>query len=146
MSNKLTLLCDTNWLTISRFSVLSKGFQKNNPIIAKEQASQELQELLARSICVILNRFPMIDNVVFVADGGYWRKQLPIPNQLQDTTYKGNRVQDSEIDWQYVYGALNRILKNIKNQDITVSQYNQIEGDDWIWYWSRRLNSDGINC
>ena len=146
MSNKLTLLCDSNWLLQSRFSVLSKGFQKNNPIIAKEQASPELQELLARSICVILNRFPMIDNIVFVADGGSWRKQLPIPNQLQDTTYKGNRVQDSEIDWQYVYGALNRILKNIKNQDITVSQYNQIEGDDWIWYWSRRLNSDGINC
>lgn len=146
MQNKLTLLCDTNWLTISRFSVLSKGFLKSNPQIAKEQAAVELKELLARSICVILNRFPIIDNIVFVADGGSWRKQLPIPSQLQDTTYKGNRTQDSEIDWSYIYGSLNEILKNIKGLDITVSQYNGIEGDDWIWYWSRRLNAEGTNC
>lgn len=146
MGNKLTLLVDSNWLLQSRFSVLSKGFLKDNPQIAKEQASVELKELLARSICVILNRFPSIDNIVFVADGGSWRKQLPVPSQLQDTTYKGNRTQDSEIDWSYIYGSLNELLKNIKGLDITVSQYNGIEGDDWIWYWSRRLNSDGTNC
>lgn len=146
MSNKLTLLCDSNWLLQSRFSVLSKGFLKDNPTIAKEQASVELKELLARSICVILNRFPVIDNIVFVADGGSWRKQLPVPKQLQDTTYKGNRSQDSEIDWSYIYGSLNEILTNIKDLGITVSQYNQIEGDDWIWYWTRRLNAEGTNC
>ena len=64
MSNKLTLLVDSNWLLQSRFSVLSKGFLKSNPQIAKEQAAVELKELLARSICVILNRFPIIDNIV----------------------------------------------------------------------------------
>ena len=146
MSNKLTLLVDSNWMTISRFSVLSKGFKKDNPTIVKEQTSQELQGLLTRSICVILNRFPTIDNIVFVADGGSWRKQLPVPSQLKDTTYKGNRIQDYDIDFTYVYGALNNLLKNLKELGITVSQYNGIEGDDWIWYWSRRLNSDGTNC
>lgn len=146
MSNKLTLLVDSNWMTISRFSVLSKGFKKDNPTIVKEQTSQELQELLTRSICIILNRFPTIDNMVFVADGGSWRKQLPVPSQLKDTTYKGNRTQDYDIDFTYVYGALNNLLKNLKELGITVSQYNGIEGDDWIWYWSRRLNAEGTNC
>lgn len=146
MSNKLTLLIDSNWLLQSRFSVLSKGFVKSNPDTAKEQASTELQELLARSICVILNRFPIIDNIIFVADGGSWRKQLQIPSQLKNITYKGNRSQDCEMDWHYIYGALNSMLNAAKGQEITVSQYPNIEGDDWIWYWSRRLNADGTNC
>lgn len=146
MSNKLTLLIDCNWLLISRFSVLSKGFEMNNSEVAKEQSSEELKELLARSISVILNRFPVIDNIVMAADGGSWRKQLPVPNQLGDLTYKGNRSQDSKMDWQYIYGALNKILDEARHQGITVSQFNQIEGDDWIWYWSRRLNADGTNC
>ena len=146
MSNRLTLLVDANWLLQSRAAVMMKNFEMGLPNISKEQSKDELKELLARSICVILNRFPCIDNIVVVADGGSWRKQLPIPSQLVDTTYKGNRTQDSKIDWQYVYGALNDVLKNLKSVGITVSQYNQIEGDDWIWYWSRRLNSDNINC
>lgn len=146
MQNKLTLLCDMNWLTISRFSVLSKGFEIHNTEIAKEQASTELKELLARSITVILNRFPVIDNIVMVADGGSWRKQLPVPQQLGDLSYKGNRSQDSKMDWQYIYGALNKIIEEARSQGITVSQFNQVEGDDWIWYWSRRLNAEGTNC
>lgn len=146
MSNRLTLLVDANWLLQSRAAVMMKNFDIDLSDISKEQSKEDLKELLARSICVILNRFPCVDNIVVVADGGSWRKQLPIPSQLVDTTYKGNRTQDSKIDWPYVYGALNDVLKNLKNIGVTVSQYNQIEGDDWVWYWSRRLNSDNINC
>jgi hypothetical protein len=50
------------------------------------------------------------------------------------------------MDWQYIYGALNKILAEARKQGITVSQFNQVEGDDWIWYWSRRLNAEGVNC
>lgn len=146
MSNKLTLLVDCNWLLISRFSVLSKGFSMENAEIVREQSSEELKELLARSISVALNRFPIIDNIVMVADGGSWRKQLQVPTQLGDLTYKGNRSQDEKMDWKYIYGALNKVLNEARNQGITVSQFNQIEGDDWIWYWSRRLNAEGNNC
>lgn len=146
MSNKLTLIVDGNWLCQSRAAVMMKNFETDLPTISKEQSKNELKELLARSICVILNRLPIIDNVIVVADGGSWRKQLPVPQQLQDITYKGNRSQDAKIDWQYIYGALSDVLKNLKSVGFTVSQYNQIEGDDWAWYWSRRLNSEGTNC
>lgn len=112
----------------------------------KEQATKELKELLARSINVILNKFPSIDNIIMISDGGSWRKQLPIPDSLKDITYKGNRVQNVEIDWSYIYKALNQLSKRCKELGITTVNHNNIEGDDWIWYWSRRLNSDGINC
>lgn len=146
MKNKCTLLIDGNWLLQSRFSVIGKGFEKNNPDIAKEQATYELKELMARSINVILNRFNCIDNIVLVSDGGSWRKQLPIPESLKNTTYKGNRSHDSEIDWNYIYKALNQLTSHCRKIGITTSCHSNIEGDDWIWYWTRRLNAKGTNC
>lgn len=145
MKNKCTLCCDYNWLTISRFSVINKGFDKNLPTTALEAAKEELKDMLAKSINVILNRFPMIDNIVLMADGGSWRKQLPIPKQLEDITYKGNRKSDVELAWDYIWGASSEVLENCRKEGITVSQHNGIEGDDWAWYWSRRLNSEGTN-
>ena len=144
--NNCTLLIDGNWLLLSRFSVINKGFDKKNPDYMKEQASLDLQDLLARSINVILNRFPIIDNMIFISDGGSWRKQLPIPKSLHDITYKGNRTTNVEMDWHYIYGALNKVFKHCKDLGVTCSNYSNIEGDDWVWYWSRRLNAEGTNC
>lgn len=145
-NNKLTLLVDGNWLLISRASVLMNNFNKNLPEIAKQQSQVELEDLLAKSICVTLSRIPAIDNIIIMADGGSWRKQLLVPKQLEGTTYKGNRSLDNDIEWTYIYKALNNLVEKAKEEGITVAQYNNIEGDDWIWYWSRRLNSEGVNC
>ena len=144
--NNLTLLVDANWLLISRASVLIKSFRSDLPEEAKKQAQTELEDLLAKSICVILNKLPSIDNLVIVADGGSWRKQLPIPSCIEGTTYKGNRTKTDETDWNYIYKALSNVLDKAKEENITVSQYNNIEGDDWVWYWSSRLNNEGTNC
>lgn len=146
MKNNLTLLVDANWLLISRASVLIKSFQSDLPMESKIQAQQELEDLLAKSICVILNKLPVIDNVIIVADGGSWRKQLPVPGCIEGTTYKGNRTKTEETDWDYIYKSLNNVLHKAKDEGVTVSQYNNIEGDDWVWYWSRRLNNEGTNC
>lgn len=143
--NKCTLIVDGNWLLMSRFSVMSNGFNINNPDISKEMAQNELHNLMAKSINIILNRFPVVDNIVLVTDGGSWRKQLPIPKQLQDTTYKGNRGQTIELDWKYIYGSLTNLSDKCKELGITIANHSAIEGDDWVWYWSRRLNADGIS-
>ena len=145
MKNKLTLLVDGNWLLMSRMFVMSDKFAKTLPEQAKEAAKEDLQDMLARSITLMLSRHQIIDNVVVVADGGSWRKELPIPAQLEDVTYKGNRGGKIEIDWDCVYDAFNEFLKYIKDVGVTVSQGWNIEGDDWMWYWTRRLNEEGIN-
>lgn len=144
--NKLTLLVDGNWLLISRASVLMNNFNKNLPEEAKKQSQSELEDLMAKSICVTLSRIPTIDNIVIMADGGSWRKQLMVPKSIEGTTYKGNRSQANEIDWNYIYNALNNLIERAREEGITVTQYNNIEGDDWTWYWTRRLNSEGVNC
>ena len=130
MKNKCTLICDFNWLTISRFSVINKGFDKTLPEHALDEAKEELKDMLAKSINVILNRFPTIDDIVIVADGGSWRKQIPVPEQLKNITYKGNRQADVEMSWDHIWAASSEILENCRKEGITVAQYNNIEGDD----------------
>lgn len=146
MNNRCTLLIDGNWLLISRFAVMSKLFKSTRPKEALEEATNELHDLLAKSINITINRFPVIDNIVLITDGGSWRKQLPIPQQLHDITYKGNRDKESGFSWSYIFNALNNLANKCRSLGITVSNQSNCEGDDWAWYWSRRLNDEGINC
>jgi 5'-3' exonuclease len=144
--NKCTLIIDGNWLLISRFSVINGGFELNSDERIKLKSQSELEELMARSINIVLNRFQDIDNVILVTDGGSWRKQLPVPNILKDSVYKGNRTQSKELDWKYIYAALNALSDRCKKLGITVANHSAIEGDDWVWYWTRKLNAEGTSC
>jgi 5'-3' exonuclease len=123
-------------------------FDINHSPEVLEEASKDLRDMMAKSINIILNRFKEIDNVVVISDGGSWRKQLPIPDQLQNVKYKGNREDEKTTDvaWDYIYKALSGLCSRCREMGITTSTQNNIEGDDWAWYWSRRLNSQGVNC
>ena len=143
--NKCTLIIDGNWLLISRFSVLYNDFKVDLSKEELERSKENLKDMIARSINNILNRLPAIDNIILVSDGGSWRKSLPIPTQLT-TKYKENREHKSEIAWDYVFGTLNDLQENFKEAGITTSYGQNIEGDDWCWYWSRKLNNEGISC
>ena len=142
--NNLTLVCDMNYVLMSRFSVVG-GFKKGSSEVALMQSQHNLTDMLARSVNIIINRFPSIDNIILVSDGGSWRKQLPVPEQLKNITYKGNREQQEDIDWTHIFNSLRDLLQNAKNAGITVSNTFTAEGDDWIWYWSKRLNAQGTN-
>lgn len=146
--NKCTLLIDGNWLLISRFSVMLDLFNASNSKTELDSAKEKLKDMMARSINIALNRLPMVDNIIFVADGGSWRKKLPIPKQLDDITYKGNREKDKTVDisWNHVFDALNEFVNNLSDLGITTCRQLNIEGDDWVWYWSRKLNDQGTNC
>ena len=146
MANKCTLLIDGNWLLISRFFVMTQLFKENQSEVALESATEDLRDMMARSINIILNRFKEIDNIVVISDGGSWRKQLPVPSQLQSITYKGNREEEVGISWDHVFSALNGLTKRCRKLGITTCTQSSIEGDDWAWYWSRRLNAQGTSC
>jgi len=148
MPNKCTLIIDGNWLLISRFSVMNKLFKADLPQPALEAATNNLLDMMAKSINITINRFPDIDNVVLVSDGGSWRKQLPVPEQLKGITYKGNREEEksSDFSWPHIFKALNRLSKECESVGMTVCTQANIEGDDWAWYWSRRLNDEGTSC
>lgn len=145
--NRCTLLVDGNWLMMSRLPSVFNQFRSECPEFIKESAMENLVESMLSSINVMLNKFSgTVDNMIFVADGFSWRKQLEVPDQLGEVRYKGNRVKTEDMDWTYIYKSIDRISEGLKKNNCTVSRSRSAEGDDWMWYWTNRLNKKGINC
>lgn len=144
--SELTLLVDGNWFLMSRLSIVNMKY--NEP----DQISKNLKTLMAQSINVVLRTFPEIDNIIFCADGGSWRNDLPIPSSLhhekfgKDVEYKGTRVKSNDIDWDMIFNAFNDLMTDIAACGITVCREHGVEGDDWMWHWSRVLNKANTNC
>jgi len=147
LRNKCTLIVDGNWLLMSRVWVLRDRFLKTNDEDQNRGAVEELKSLLARSISVTLQRFgTCVDNIVVVSDGGTWRKKIKKPKSLEDVIYKGNRTSDDTINWNLIWNTAHDFYENCKSLGITYSVIPGFEGDDLVYYWSRRLNNNGINC
>jgi 5'-3' exonuclease len=141
-----TILIDGNWLLMSRLFAVKSYFNVQNDDTEKQRGTAELEDLMCRSINLIINKFDtVVDNIILVADGGSWRKSLKKPSFFEED-YKGNRVKDVEIDWNYVYRSLENILERADELGITSCKSGGIEGDDWIFHWSRKLNNLGTNC
>ena len=72
--SKLTLIVDGNWLLMSRLAVISGRYPDTNEL------NRELKLLMIRSVNLVLRAFPVIDNIIFVADGGSWRNtEVAVP-------------------------------------------------------------------
>lgn len=143
--NNLTLLVDGGFLLMRNSFFFGQGFHVDAPEPHKRATAEEFKKSLAQTVTKIINQIPEIDNIVLMSEGGSWRKNLPIPEQLKDTTYKGHRERKVEIDWGLIYESYAEFIQNCENVGITCSRHNAIEGDDWAWYWSRRLNEEGIS-
>lgn len=137
--SKLTLIVDGNWLLMSRWSVMKDKFQDD------DELCRELQLMMVKSINVVLRTFPSIDNIIFVSDGGSWRNDLPIPEFMLEE-YKGTREQDPTVNWRMIFDYYEEFIRLLSEDGITACQVPGVEGDDWCWYWSNKLNSEGTNC
>ena len=137
--SKLTLIVDGNWLLISRMAVIHSRYADDN------QLCRDLKVMMIKSMNIVLKQFPMIDNIIFVADGGSWRNYLEKPDFLTDD-YKGTRIQDPSINWDMIFESYEDFLTKLSQEGITVCKESGIEGDDWCCHWSNLLNSQGTNC
>ena len=146
--SKLTLIVDGNWLFMSRLSVIT------NQYIDDYELCQNLKILMIKSINVVLRKFPNIDNIIFVADGGSWRNSIQVPewlikyseNNNIPVEYKGTRVKSEDVNWDLLFTEYENFMTTLKMTGINVCKEQNIEGDDWCWWWSTYLNSQGTNC
>ena len=137
-NSKLTLLIDGNWLLMSRLSVLQTRYSDDDKLC------KDLKLMMIRSISIVLKQFTEIDNIIFVSDGGSWRNKLQVPSFIEEE-YKGTRHPDENVNWDAIFGAYEDFTAKLRSAGITVCKEQNIEGDDWIWYWSTKLNSEGTN-
>ena len=178
LKSKLTLIVDGNWLLMSRLSVLNNRYKDDMEL------NHELKLLMIKSINVVLRTFPMIDNVIFVADGGSWRNKINIPvtsiisrselrtlipidklsldldkmsneeiyekyadiiDSFHPIEYKGTRSRSDDFNWDLLFSSYEDFMTTLSSTGITVTREKDIEGDDWCWYWSTKLNNEGTN-
>lgn len=142
MKSKCTLIVDGNWLLMNKLHVggIKNFFDMKNSKAEKEEGTQLLVESLAQSISYTLRKFTgVVDNIIFVQDGGSWRKSIDPPIQLGDADYKGTRTKSTTVDWKYIFAAADKLSDNLGGVGIQVSQTYDIEGDDWAYYWSEKL-------
>lgn len=146
--SKLTLIIDGNWLLISRMSNMIGKFANEKDMML------DTKLLMIKSINKVLRLFPKIDNIIFVADGGSWRTSEKIPDCLKTdaenelipcATYKGTREQDKNLNWEVIFNEYENFLNVLDYNGIQVCREQGVEGDDWCWYWSRKLNKDNTN-
>ena len=77
--SKLTLIVDGNWLLMSRLAVMNGRYPNMDELL------RELKLLMIRSTNLVLKTFPLIDNIIFVADGGSWRNNIKeVPQFLKN--------------------------------------------------------------
>lgn len=144
--SKLSLIIDGNWLLMSRIFVVSKQYQTDD----------ELHRMIKRAMIIaingVLHTFPMIDNIIFVADGGSWRKKIKQPLFMESdlshiTAYKGTRKKPLAIDIDKIYAdCYTPFINELKEHCINTYHEHDVEGDDWVWYWANKLNNEGTNC
>ena len=95
---------------------------------------------LHKSLEVTINNYRKwypFANVYLVSDSKEksWRKQLT-------TSYKATRKKDSDIDWNFVYGAYGEFKESLKGF-VKVLEAPHVEGDDWISYLVTKANKEG---
>lgn len=143
--SQLTLIIDGNWLLISRFAILRKEFDN------VEDLFPILKKNMLKSIMLIVNRIKHIDNIIFVSDGGSWRKHLNLPTSFSkaatEHNYKGTRSREDDFDWDRFFALYNEFTDELRSLGgLNVYCAHDVEGDDWCWYLSNALYNDGTNC
>lgn len=78
------------------------------------------------------------DKIIFVSDT---RKKSWRTNYIDN--YKGTRVRDDSIDWDFVYETYIDFKKDIADKYFFLEE-DHIEGDDWILFCSRYANKMGM--
>jgi 5'-3' exonuclease len=124
------MLCD---LIIDGNYILSKNtftLHKNNLLFGA----------LHKSLEVTINNYRKwypFTNVYLVSDSKEksWRKQLT-------TAYKATRKKDSDIDWNFVYGAYGEFKESLRGF-VKVLEAPHVEGDDWISFLVTKANKEG---
>lgn len=144
--NKFVLLIDGNWLLMSRVSVMFDKFAKVLPQQDIVRSKEQLKDLICQSIYTILHKYNgLIDDIVFVKDGGSWRKHVERPDIIKDVDYKGTRTKDETIDFASIFGVLDELVDEMYDNGYNVAKECGVEGDDWIAAYTRYFFSQGIS-
>jgi 5'-3' exonuclease len=136
MKQKYTLLIDG---TFFLFRTLYVTQPKGKEFLATKKEVNIFVRKLATDFSYQVRQFSnLVDDVVWTIDSKSWRKDF-----YPESDYKGNRKQDSSINWKNFSEASDAFLKILKEHGVTISKTDGAEGDDLIYAWNTELSSNG---
>ena len=128
---KLSIIIDLSYLLYKDVFILKK----------LKRVKQDLKDLLLKDYEKISKSFHY-NNMYCVSDsnGGNWRKS-------EYKNYKGKRVKDETIDWEFVYKIFDEFKNEIKNKrNVKFLEMSGLEGDDFIAHIVKELNKKSESC
>ena len=126
-----TFVIDGNYFLFRTLYVLPRKSKKTEMLATDEDAIVFMRKLATDFAYQIRLFEGLIDKVVWTIDSRSWRKDF-----YPDAEYKGNRKQDSSINWKNFSKVTEEFTQLLVKQGVIYSKINGAEGDDLMYAWN----------
>ena len=126
-----TFVIDGNYFLFRTLYVIPSRSKKKG-LLGTEEDVQAFVKKLATDFAYQIRLFEgLIDKVVWTVDSRSWRKDF-----YPEADYKGNRKQDSNINWDNFSKATSDFISILSKQGVIISKIDGAEGDDLMYAWN----------
>ena len=126
-----TFVIDGNYFLFRTLYVLPRKSKKTEMLATDEDATVFMRKLATDFAYQIRLFEGLIDKVVWTIDSRSWRKDF-----YPEAEYKGNRKQDSSINWANFSKITEEFTQLLIKQGVIYSKINGAEGDDLMYAWN----------
>jgi 5'-3' exonuclease len=126
-----TFVVDGNYFLFRTLYVLPRQ-GKSKELLGSAEEAQSFMVKLATDFAYQVRLFEgLIDKIVWTVDSRSWRKDF-----YPEADYKGNRKQDSTINWENFSKVSEDFISFLVRQGVIVSKIDGAEGDDLMYAWN----------
>jgi len=126
-----TFVIDGNYFLFRTLYVLPRKSKKAEMLGTEEDANVFMRKLATDFAYQIRLFEGLIDKVVWTIDSRSWRKDF-----YPEAEYKGNRKQDSSINWANFSKVTEEFTQLLVKQGVIYSKVDGAEGDDLMYAWN----------
>jgi len=126
-----TFVVDGNYFLFRTLYVLPHNV-KSKELLGSSDDVQSFMAKLATDFAYQVRLFDgLIDKIVWTVDSRSWRKDF-----YPESDYKGNRKQDSSINWKNFSKVSEDFINLLSKQGVIISKIDGAEGDDLMYAWN----------
>jgi 5'-3' exonuclease len=126
-----TFVVDGNYFLFRTLYVLPNNI-KSKELLGSSDDVQSFMAKLATDFAYQVRLFDgLIDKIVWTVDSRSWRKDF-----YPESDYKGNRKQDSSINWANFSKVSEDFITLLSKQGVIISKISGAEGDDLMYAWN----------
>jgi len=126
-----TFVIDGNYFLFRTLYVIPSRSKKAG-LLGTDEDVQSFVKKLATDFAYQVRLFEgLIDKIVWTQDSRSWRKDF-----YPEADYKGNRKQDSSINWENFSKVTEDFISLISKSGVIISKVDGAEGDDLMYAWN----------